>query len=746
MRRTIVSLSVLGVVVLTCSPTLWAHGDEYKYSWHGVGHTDFAGKTAGQDMLPYTPDDLTTGPIVPAPDVDIGAPSGDVNLGNIYGTWSQGHMDNGAPNVFEEETDFLFTIVRDPLAIEDPTTSSNDDYAMHAYDRPEYGIMTEDEDWNGGLREAFGRGPLGDPDTGLDATFTEDPLSWFSAAAGLTGDFSLHDNGWDDENSQFAYNNIQDNQHGLGLSKYTMILDDTIFDEVEGFTLTTRPTHNVDRDPCRRWMANTSDQGLQYKGFLFPVEDLVDARNNPDGVTALSLKNLESPFGWEASDFDWHGWLTGEILPRLNSAGFHTSCATCVEGGIGLEPLPVTHIRLMWRKLDAMTPGDGCTPQKYYGVPDEGAPWREFHISAINADSVNDVLLEPEGFPLFSTAPDDGAELNMWVYTHFICLSCSSGEPLDPQPWRGSFVPADVTDEEEGTKWRNELDPDFGARLVAHQHNKHMLQTGPGAAVMPILPATSPRGGLTGEERPVTVVVEVAEDAEGSGVENFQVALHSDAGVLAYVNFSDTVSVSEGGTMNADGSIAGGAGTAGTVPTTFGVFDRTGATSEYTRWTIEVTEDAIRVTEEEEGTYVATDFNDLGLGTVLVDHRLTPAGGLVVGGGSVITAVSVSADGAAGWSTLAVLAGYPGPGSYVRGDADCSGFLDLTDAIYLFNNLFSGGPGPCCPQASDANGDGITDLSDGVFSLNHKFLGAAPPPQPYPDCGSFGCASHPTCD
>ena len=43
MRRAILFLCFVGVVAIGSAPALWAHGDEYKYSWHGVGHTDFAG-------------------------------------------------------------------------------------------------------------------------------------------------------------------------------------------------------------------------------------------------------------------------------------------------------------------------------------------------------------------------------------------------------------------------------------------------------------------------------------------------------------------------------------------------------------------------------------------------------------------------------------------------------------------------------------------------------------------------------
>lgn len=75
------------------------------------------------------------------------------------------------------------------------------------------------------------------------------------------------------------------------------------------------------------------------------------------------------------------------------------------------------------------------------------------------------------------------------------------------------------------------------------------------------------------------------------------------------------------------------------------------------------------------------------------------------------------------------------PSEFIRGDANSSGVLDLSDAIFTFDFLFVGGPTPDCDDSADANDDGLTDISDGIYSLVHLFLGDPPPPAPFPDCG-----------
>ncbi|MEM7235925.1 MAG: hypothetical protein AAF517_27405, partial [Planctomycetota bacterium] len=88
---------------------------------------------------------------------------------------------------------------------------------------------------------------------------------------------------------------------------------------------------------------------------------------------------------------------------------------------------------------------------------------------------------------------------------------------------------------------------------------------------------------------------------------------------------------------------------------------------------------------------------------------------------------------------------------FVRGDADGSGRIELTDAIFGLQYLFLGGDAPSCADAADANDDNAVDLSDSLHVLAFNFLGGNPPPAPFPRCGldetkdSLGCESYDPC-
>lgn len=71
-----------------------------------------------------------------------------------------------------------------------------------------------------------------------------------------------------------------------------------------------------------------------------------------------------------------------------------------------------------------------------------------------------------------------------------------------------------------------------------------------------------------------------------------------------------------------------------------------------------------------------------------------------------------------------------------RGDADTSGVVDITDAIFTLGFLFSGGPPPSCPDAADTDDNGTIEITDPINELGFLFLGNPAPPPPGPrDCG-----------
>ena len=87
--------------------------------------------------------------------------------------------------------------------------------------------------------------------------------------------------------------------------------------------------------------------------------------------------------------------------------------------------------------------------------------------------------------------------------------------------------------------------------------------------------------------------------------------------------------------------------------------------------------------------------------------------------------------------------------TFLRGDCNDDGDVDLSDAVCTLNWLFLGGPAPGCLAATNTNGDAAVDLSDPVSLLNHLFLGGPAPEQPFPDCGlmavdsELGCGTPP---
>jgi hypothetical protein len=77
--------------------------------------------------------------------------------------------------------------------------------------------------------------------------------------------------------------------------------------------------------------------------------------------------------------------------------------------------------------------------------------------------------------------------------------------------------------------------------------------------------------------------------------------------------------------------------------------------------------------------------------------------------------------------------------SFRRGDANKDGGVNIADAIWILNALFSGGPQSECKDAADANDSGATDISDPVYLVNFLFVGTEfpPPPTPGPEaCGA----------
>ena len=73
--------------------------------------------------------------------------------------------------------------------------------------------------------------------------------------------------------------------------------------------------------------------------------------------------------------------------------------------------------------------------------------------------------------------------------------------------------------------------------------------------------------------------------------------------------------------------------------------------------------------------------------------------------------------------------------TFLRGDSDQNGTIQLTDAVCLLDYLFRGGRVLSCEDAADSNDDGRIDISDGILILRFLFSGGDRPRMPFPRAG-----------
>lgn len=65
--------------------------------------------------------------------------------------------------------------------------------------------------------------------------------------------------------------------------------------------------------------------------------------------------------------------------------------------------------------------------------------------------------------------------------------------------------------------------------------------------------------------------------------------------------------------------------------------------------------------------------------------------------------------------------------SYICGDADGGGTVDISDVVFLVNFIFAGGPMPNPMEAGDADSNGGVDISDAVYLVAFIFSGGPAP-------------------
>ncbi|MFN0058399.1 MAG: dockerin type I repeat-containing protein [Planctomycetota bacterium] len=73
--------------------------------------------------------------------------------------------------------------------------------------------------------------------------------------------------------------------------------------------------------------------------------------------------------------------------------------------------------------------------------------------------------------------------------------------------------------------------------------------------------------------------------------------------------------------------------------------------------------------------------------------------------------------------------------SFIRGDTNFSTQVDLTDAVVIYQYIFSFGRGIVCEDAADADDNGVIDIADAVFILAYLYSGGPVPESPFPTLG-----------
>ena len=67
------------------------------------------------------------------------------------------------------------------------------------------------------------------------------------------------------------------------------------------------------------------------------------------------------------------------------------------------------------------------------------------------------------------------------------------------------------------------------------------------------------------------------------------------------------------------------------------------------------------------------------------------------------------------------------PGSFVRGDVNLDGEINVGDVTYLINYVFIAGPQPLPWESGDVNCDGEVDIADVMYLINYLFIDGPPP-------------------
>ena len=126
------------------------------------------------------------------------------------------------------------------------------------------------------------------------------------------------------------------------------------------------------------------------------------------------------------------------------------------------------------------------------------------------------------------------------------------------------------------------------------------------------------------------------------------------------------------------------------------------------------------LTVEFDGLTTTVDETGVSLPLIALEDSENTFGGIALSG------ESISLVG----STTSVIYEVSAVRTFVRGDANFDGGVDVADAITILGQLFQGLPSGNCLDASDVNDDGTRNIADAIALLDALFGGgpAIPPP------------------
>lgn len=71
---------------------------------------------------------------------------------------------------------------------------------------------------------------------------------------------------------------------------------------------------------------------------------------------------------------------------------------------------------------------------------------------------------------------------------------------------------------------------------------------------------------------------------------------------------------------------------------------------------------------------------------------------------------------------------------FMRGNCNGNSGVDISDGIWMLQELYLGGPSGTCAAACDANGDGTYSLTDAMHVIYWRLLDGPAPTAPFPEC------------